>query len=54
VDLIDFHDVRKNKKNIKNFQKIKWRQNSIWSPKIGFEGPCGAFMEVFLTQNGGL
>jgi hypothetical protein len=35
MDLIDF-DVEKNKKNITRLQKIKWRLNSRWPPKIVF------------------
>jgi hypothetical protein len=33
MDLIAF-DVEKNKKNITRLQKLKWRLNSRWPPKI--------------------
>jgi hypothetical protein len=36
MDLIDF-DVEENKKNITRLQKIKWRLNSRWPPKIVFD-----------------
>jgi hypothetical protein len=35
MDLIDF-DVEKNKKNITRLQKIEWRLNLRWPPKIVF------------------